>query len=158
MNITPVGNKFRSYLHDLPPPDEWTSKQCHRLVQAVLAGRTPTDLSSTQNTVTTSITVCSVNYGQEITKQMIYEDLRLAEAKIESLRRKLTVIGTEAFAPRSGPEVAPRRDPDDDQQSYMRRWLRSIHAAGRQITRAGNSRFVINAQGTYVAADPEAVA
>jgi hypothetical protein len=154
--IQPVANKYRSPLRELKPPKQWTSNQAKRLVEAIISGSHTTDLSAADSSTIFSIEVCRIGFEQrhQWTPGMIMEEINVAMAKLINAKGVVLAHGVSAFAPKIEPEIAPRAQPDDDQQTYMQHWIISIHKAGRRITTAGDRRVTFDESGTYVLEEP----
>lgn len=155
--MIPSPNQFCSPLHDLPSPAAWTSKQAQRLVHAITKDRYIVDLYAAPVELAFTVEVARVAYGATATAEAITRDIDRAQARLDAMRGTLRAYGAEAFTPHNEPERAPYAQPGDDQQTYMLRWMDSIFATGRTITRAGNSRIERNTGGAYIVVAKEVV-
>lgn len=147
-------NPYRSALRDLPPPPAWQSRNAERLVSAILAGLTTTDLASAPVSLPCVIQVSSARLGSppEHVARDVESGLVHAEREIARMRGILRAYGGAPFTPAAEPERAPRAKPGDTQESYMLRWLADIAQAGRVVTRAGDAEIIRDPSGAYRAA------
>lgn len=141
-----VRNRHRSLLRGLPPPPAWESKQAERLVCAILAAPTClVDLYTEPDRVVTSVLVSDIGASvpPDSAEHEVERGLAHAEQEITRLRGVLRAYGSSVFAPEGlvAAEDAPRGDPGDTQETYMRRWLDAIHARGHHVWSAGGARF-----------------
>ncbi len=131
--MTPLQNRYRSALHDLPEPDSWTDAKARAFARAVLTQLPPqlVDVYTVARATVIAARVCEIPHdlAPAAAAERIKQGLDRAAAHLERMR------ATFAADAESPPAVTPQTA---DRQSYARAWIDRIHRDGKEIYRVGD--------------------
>jgi hypothetical protein len=147
--VIPAPNKYRLPVHEMPEPQQWTSRQAKFLWQLIRDGSPIVDLHVGRASIEIDPPSfrLSRHANADVRGRLFASYLEEVKKWVENQAALVRAYGPPEAV--SEPLHAPGGLPNEDRQEYLCRIMQGLKVTGWVITAAGGTRVETDASGAY---------
>jgi hypothetical protein len=147
--MIPSANNYRTPVHRLPDPPEWTSKQAKLIWDLIRTGSPIVDLHVARRVIEVDPPTFRLSRNTTPELSALFWSRYVIDARrwIDDMEKRVACYGPPSVM--SEPLRAPPSIPSDDRQSYLCRIMTNLRVTGWIITNAGGKPVELDSSNAY---------